>query len=83
MKGYRFVLALALLLGVFASSWLIVAGNPFERFFNEAEPDLPSGVKIEKEEYFRLRNEYLDMVRGFDTAKQDSRTKAIDQMERS
>ena len=54
-----------------------------QKVFNEEEPDLPAGAKIDKEEYFRLRNEYLDMVRGFDTATQQSRTRAVTRMERS
>jgi hypothetical protein len=57
--------------------------NKSEKVFNEAEPDLPSGVKIDKEEYFRLRNEHLDVLRGFDTAAQQSRTRAVRRMEQS
>ena len=54
-----------------------------DNVFGEEEADLPEGIKIDKEEYFRLRNEQLDMLRGFDTAKQDSRTKSILAMEKS
>ena len=54
-----------------------------EKVFSETEPDLPSGVKIDKEEYFRLRNEHLDLLRGFDTASQQSRTRAVNKMEQS
>ena len=49
----------------------------------EEDADLPTGAKIAKEEYLKLRNEQLWMWRGFDTAKQDSRSRAIAQMERS
>ncbi len=56
-----------------------------ELFKNEIEegedPDLPPGQKIGKEEYLRLRTEQIDMIRGFDTAQPDSRTKAIRKME--
>src|SRR5437870_8916992 len=45
------------------------------------DPDLPSGLKINKEEYLRLRNEQLMYLRGLDTAKPDSRTKALRQMQ--
>jgi hypothetical protein len=54
-----------------------------EKEFDENEPDLPPGVKMDKTEYFKLRNEHLDILRGFDTAKQDSRTKSIVAMERA
>ncbi|MGC2238389.1 MAG: VCBS repeat-containing protein [Pyrinomonadaceae bacterium] len=49
----------------------------------EEDADLPAGVKINKEEYLSLRNEHLDILRGFDTAQQDSRAKSIMEMERS
>jgi FG-GAP repeat len=49
----------------------------------EEDADLPAGADIDKEKYMELRNEQLWMLRGFDTAKQDSRTKAIVQMEQS
>jgi len=52
-------------------------------FSEEEDADLPSGVKIDKEEYFRLRNEQVEMLRGTDTAQKDSRSRAIRQMERS
>jgi photosystem II stability/assembly factor-like uncharacterized protein len=45
------------------------------------DPDLPPGMKISKEEYLRLRNEQLMYLRGLDSAKPDSRTNAIRQME--
>jgi hypothetical protein len=54
-----------------------------EKEFGEEEADLPEGVKIDKEEYFRMRNEHMDMLRGFDTAQQDSRSKSIFAMEKS
>jgi hypothetical protein len=49
----------------------------------EEDADLPANATIDKEKYMELRNEQLWMLRGFDTAKQDSRTKAITQMEQS
>ena len=49
----------------------------------EEDADLPANATIDKEKYMELRNEQLWMLRGFDTAKQDSRTKAIAQMEQS
>lgn len=48
---------------------------------DEDDPDLPPGMKIDKAEYLRLRNEQMMYLRGLDTAKPDSRTRAIRQME--
>ncbi|MFN6962484.1 MAG: FG-GAP-like repeat-containing protein [Pyrinomonadaceae bacterium] len=47
------------------------------------DADLPPGRKINKDEYLRLRNEQLFLLRGLDTAKPDSRSRAIRDMERS
>ncbi|MCY7344900.1 MAG: VCBS repeat-containing protein [Pyrinomonadaceae bacterium] len=52
-------------------------------FSEEEDADLPSGVTINKEEYFRLRNEQVEMLRGFDTAKRDSRNRAVRVMDES
>jgi hypothetical protein len=53
------------------------------REFDESEPDLPpTSVKIDKAEFLRLRSEQVDLLRGFDTAKQDSRSKAVRDLER-
>jgi hypothetical protein len=41
------------------------------------EPDLPSGVKIDKALYRQLRNEHLGLLRGLPSAKPDSRNQAI------
>lgn len=48
----------------------------------EDDPDLPPGVKLSKQEYLKMREEYIALKRGLDTAKQDSRSKAIRDMER-
>lgn len=74
------VLALLLFLGV--PIWWYIEAQRNEKAFDESEPDMPKTLKIaDKEEYLRLRTEHLDMLQGFDTAKQDSRTKAIQKME--
>lgn len=52
-------------------------------FSEEEEADLPPGANISKEEYLRLRNEHLDVLRGFDTATQQSRTRAVRKLEQS
>jgi hypothetical protein len=84
MKAVK-IAFLFLLLAVFAAPayWHISAQEEDEKVFGEEEADLPEGVKIDKEEYFRMRNEHMDVLRGFDTAKQDSRTKSILAMEKS
>jgi hypothetical protein len=48
---------------------------------DDTDPDLPAGLKIDKEQYLRLRNEQLFYLRGLDTAKIDSRSRAIREME--
>ncbi|HEY0426742.1 MAG TPA: VCBS repeat-containing protein [Pyrinomonadaceae bacterium] len=76
---------LFLLIAVFAAPdyWHIAAQEEGEKVFGEEEADLPEGVKIDKDEYLRMRNEQMDMLRGFDTAKQDSRQKAVSAMEKA
>jgi hypothetical protein len=49
---------------------------------DEDDPDLPPGMKINKDEYLRLRSEQISYLRGWDTADKYSRTNAIRQMER-
>ena len=66
-----------------ASTWFIGANDLIGKFFNEDDPDLPIGAVIDREEYFRLRMEHLDLLRGYDTAKQESRTNSILEMEHS
>jgi len=48
---------------------------------NDDDPDLPPGTKLDKGEYLRLRNDQMIYLRGLDTAKPDSRSRAIRQME--
>ena len=55
--------------------WLADAEQPSKasgsgNVSEEDDPDLPKGVKIDKGDYLRLRNEQLFLMRGFDTAKQ-------------
>jgi hypothetical protein len=85
MKALKIAFFLILLAAVAVPvCWHISAQEEeTEKVFDEDEPDLPSGAKIDKEEYFRLRNDYLDVLRGFDTAKQESRTNAVLKMEQS
>jgi hypothetical protein len=51
--------------------------------WEENDPDFPPGVRMNKEDYLRLRDEQIALLRGLDTAQQDSRTRAIREMERS
>ena len=77
------LLMLVLVVGALGASTWYIGAEGFEKFFNEDDPDMPMGSKMDKEEYLKLRNEHLDMLRGFDTAKQDSREKSVREMERS
>jgi FG-GAP-like repeat len=86
MKAVKIALIFLLIAAFAAPVWWQISAqdeSEHEEVFGEEEADLPQGVKIDKEEYFRLRNEHLDVLRGFDTAKQDSRTKSIVAMEKS
>ncbi len=78
MRFAKIALVLVLVAG-FAGSviWYISA----ER--EENDPDLPPGMKIDKEQYLHARNEQHMLLRGLDTAKQESRTNAIREMEQS
>ncbi len=83
-----FLLLLAAVLAVPVYWYVSVEGQKKSDFFeSEAEegddPDMPSGMKIGKEEYLRLRTEQIDLIRGFDTAQPDSRSRAILKMEES
>jgi hypothetical protein len=77
-----------LLLSVFAVPVYrqMAAQDEHEKEYAESEendPDLPpTGVRIEKEEYLRMRTEHLSMLQGWDTAQQDSRTNSVLDMER-
>jgi hypothetical protein len=85
---------LFLLIAMFSASifWHVSAENTIKQKSAEKEEreneeeedaDLPAGATIDKEEYLKLRNEQIWMWRGFDTAKQNSRSRAIVQMEQS
>ena len=63
-----------------ASTWFIGANDLIGKFFNEDDPDRPVGSDIDRDEYLRLRMEYFDLMQGYDTAKQDSRTNSILEM---
>ncbi len=53
--------------------------------FDEDEPDMSSFLKTKtsKEDYMRLRAENIALLRGLDTAKPDSRPKAVAKLEKS
>src|ERR1043166_4355088 len=83
MKPYKLWLFL-LIFAALGASTLFVASGLIGKFFDENDPDRPpTGVEIDREEYLRLRIEQMDMLRGFDTAQQESRTNAIREMEQS
>jgi hypothetical protein len=74
---------IALFLVVIAVAAAVPAWWYISADWEEFDPDMPAGSSISKDEYLQQRNEYLYTMRGWDTAKQDSRTKAIREMERS
>ncbi|HEX6124460.1 MAG TPA: hypothetical protein VFZ23_03730, partial [Pyrinomonadaceae bacterium] len=83
MKGLRIIVILVVAFVFAVPVWWFMSADEKERQFDESEPDLPPmSVKIDKEEFLRLRSEQVDLLRGFDTAKQDSRTKAVRELER-
>ncbi|MDQ2747291.1 MAG: hypothetical protein M3T96_08535, partial [Acidobacteriota bacterium] len=90
MKAGKIALLLLLAVVVTAPIWWyssVESQKKSEFFDNEIseneDADMPSGMKIGKEEYLRLRTEQIDLMRGFDTAQPDSRSKAILKMEES
>ncbi len=84
MKALRILLVLGVAVLFAAPVWWFISADRQDRVFDEIEPDLPPiRPTIDKAEYLRLRSEHIDLLRGFDTAKQDSRTRAIRDLERS
>lgn len=86
MKSFRAILVVIAALSVVAISawWYTAADKRAGKVFDEDEPDLPgNSVKIDKAEYWNLRNEQIAMWRGVDTATQGSRSLAIIDMKRS
>ena len=84
MKGLRFILILCAAVVFAAPVWFYISADKTEKIFDDREPDLPPTLKIaDKDEYFLIRGEHLDLLRGFDTAKQDSRTTAVRKMEQA
>ena len=80
MKSFKIRFILLLVFAALAAPvfWYISAGP------DDSDPDLPPGkANIDKDEYRRLRNEYFGMIRGMDTMEQDSRGRAIRDMESS
>ena len=85
MRSIRPLLVILCVAGavVISAWWYSSAVKRDGKIFDESEPDVPTSVKIDKEEYHRLRNEQIAMWRGLDTATKGSRTRAIREMERS
>ncbi|MBK8464726.1 MAG: hypothetical protein IPL32_02760 [Chloracidobacterium sp.] len=84
MKKNRLLLLLLILVALGASTWFIASNDLIGKFFDEGDPDRPPmGAKIGLEEYLPLRIAHMDLLRGFDTAEQDSRTNSILEMEQS
>jgi len=84
MKKNRLLLLFLIIAVLGASTWYVASNDLIGKFFNEGSPDLPPmGTKIGLAEYLPMRIEHMDLLRGFDTAQQDSRTNSILAMERS
>jgi len=84
VKKFKFSLLFILLGIIAASTWFVASSDTFAKFFNESSPDIGSKsnkAKIGMEEYLRLRGDHLDMLRGYDTAQQDSLAKSVREME--
>ena len=80
MKAFKigFILVLAVAALATPIYWYISAGP------DDSDPDMPPGeVKVDKVEYRRLRDEYFGLLRGLDTMQQDSRGRAIRDMDAS
>ncbi|HVF47387.1 MAG TPA: hypothetical protein VNA17_07465, partial [Pyrinomonadaceae bacterium] len=79
MKFLKILFAIALVAIAFAVPgwWYITADR------ESNDPDLPAGVKIDKGVYIAARQEHIGLIRGADTAKPDSRSRAIKELERS
>src|SRR5687768_12280278 len=78
MKSFkvRFFLLLVVVALAAPVFWYISAGP------DNSDPDLPPGAEgIDKDQYRRLRAEYFGLLRGMDTMQQDSRGRAIRDME--
>lgn len=93
MKGIKIAL-LALLVVALALPvyWYVTSDNAKDlesaasKRDDGAEPDMHEAdeeVEMDKALYMQLRNEQISMLRGLDTMKQGSRSKAIRDMERS
>jgi hypothetical protein len=87
VKKFSILLSVFVVCLVIGATWYTGAADALVgKFFVDEEPDLPSrfGVKkdsVDKEMYLSMRNEHLDMLRGFDTARPDSRERSIRDME--
>lgn len=90
MRSFRsFFLVLAIALAAIAAVWLCLpaeytlADDQLGKLFDEMDPDIPLvPVKMDKADYRRARDEQLALWRGLDTAKKNSRTRALLEMER-
>src|SRR4051794_32056922 len=84
MNKSKISLLTVILLALSASTWYMASGDGARKLFNDDDPDRsPTGVQLPMEEYLLQRNDQLDLLRGYDTAQQQSRTNSIRQMEQS
>lgn len=79
MKAVKYVLIGILVIGALGlPAWWYSEANP-----GEDDPDFPVGMKVNKAQYLEARDEQIALRRGLDTAEVNSRSKAIQEMERA
>ena len=83
MKNARISLLFLIVGSLAASTWYMAANDRLGKLFGDDPDQSPTGVEIDREQYLLLRNEQMDMLRGYDTAQQHSRTDSILDMEQS
>jgi len=84
MKNNRILFAFIMLVALGGATWFVASSDLIRKFFDESDPDRPPmSKKIPLDEYLLARNEHMDLLRGYDTAEQQSRTNAIREMEHS
>jgi hypothetical protein len=84
MNRTRISFLFFIIVAVAASTWYMAWSDRPGKVFDDNDPDRsPTGARMPMEEYLLQRNENLDLLRGYDTAKQQSRTDSIRQMEQS
>ncbi len=87
MKLLKYAFFAVLVCSAVFVGFQVSAENPAMKEYlergEEEDQDVLPGTRIDKEDYLKQRQEQIDWLRGLDTAKPDSRGKAITEMQRS